>query len=87
MTAAFVGLALAMAHIAAEEQDQRRAIEEARAAAIAAYAQEVAERQKRLAREKAERDAQRARLAHESQCQFKPVMTEDDIARCRAIYK
>jgi hypothetical protein len=73
------------------ENDQKlaraAAEEERRAAAIRAYEQEQAEQQKRLAREKEARDAQRARAVHEGQCQFKPVMTDEDIARCRAVYK
>jgi hypothetical protein len=61
--------------------------EEKRAAVLKAYEEEQAERQKQLAKEKEERDARRARAAYESQCQFKPVMTDEDIARCRSIHK
>src|SRR5689334_22649883 len=61
--------------------------EEKRAAVLKAYEEEQAERQKQLAKEKEERDARRARTAYESQCQFKPVMTDEDIARCRSIHR
>ena len=27
------------------------------------------------------------RLVRETRCQFKPVMTDDDIARCREVYR
>ena len=72
----------------AEEKLARAAEEEAkRAAVLKAYEEEQAERQKQLAREKEERDALRARAAYEAQCQFKPVMTDEDIARCRSIHR
>jgi len=61
--------------------------EEKRAAVLKAYEEEQAERQKQLAKEKEERDALRARAAYESQCQFKSVMSDEDIARCRSIHK
>jgi hypothetical protein len=72
---------------AAEEEEKRRALDAKRAAAIAAYEQEQADRQKQLLKERQARDAQRAKVARESECQFKPVMTEDDITKCRSIYK
>ena len=72
---------------AAEEEEKRRAIDAKRNAAIAAYEQEQAERQKQFTKQKEERDARRAKLARESECQFKAVMTEDDMAKCRAIYR
>jgi hypothetical protein len=72
---------------AAEEEARRRAIEEKRAAAIAAYEQEEEQRQNQRLKEKQARDAQRAKAVHESQCQFKPVMSDDDMARCRSVYK
>jgi len=72
----------------AEEKLARAAEEEAkRAAVLKAYEQEQAERQKQLAKEKEERDVLRARAAYEAQCQFKPVMTDEDIARCRSIHR
>ena len=61
--------------------------EEKRAAVLKAYEEEQAERQKQLAKEKEERDARRARTAYEAQCQFKPVMSDEDIARCRSIHR
>jgi hypothetical protein len=70
-----------------EKLARAAAEEEKRLAAIKVYEREQAEREKQFAREKAERDAQRARAALESQCQFKPVMTDEDIARCRALYR
>ncbi|HEV8110870.1 MAG TPA: hypothetical protein VGP97_25425 [Burkholderiales bacterium] len=54
---------------------------------LKAYEEEQAERQKQLAREKEERDARRARAAYESQCTFKSVMSDEDIARCRSIHR
>jgi hypothetical protein len=72
----------------AEDKLARAAVEEEkRAAVLKAYAEEQAERQKQLAQEKEERDARRARAAYEAQCQFKPVMTDEDIARCRSIHR
>ena len=71
-----------------EEKLARAAAEEAkRAAVIKAYEDEQAERMKQLAREKEERDARRARAAYESQCQFKSVMSDEDIARCKAVHR
>jgi hypothetical protein len=72
----------------AEEKLARAAEEEEkRAAVLKAYAEEQAERQKQFAKEKEERDALRARAAYEAQCQFKSVMTDEDIARCRSIHR
>jgi len=72
----------------AEEKLARAADEEEkRAAVLKAYEEEQAERQKQLAREKEERDARRARASYEAQCQFKSVMTDEDIARCRSIHR
>jgi hypothetical protein len=72
----------------AEEKLARAAEEEQkRGAVLKAYEEEQAERQKQLAREKEERDARRARAAYEAQCQFKSVMTDEDIARCRSIHR
>ena len=72
----------------AEDKLARAAEEEAkRAAVLKAYEEEQAERQKQLAREKEERDARRARAAYEAQCQFKSVMSDEDIARCRSIHR
>jgi hypothetical protein len=72
----------------AEDKLKRAAEEEEkRAAVLKAYEEEQAERQKQLAREKEERDARRARAAYEAQCQFKSVMTDEDIARCRSIHR
>jgi hypothetical protein len=71
-----------------EEKLARAAAEEAkRLAVIKAYEDEQAERMKQLAREKEERDARRARAAYESQCQFKSVMSDEDIARCKAVHR
>ena len=61
--------------------------EEKRAAVLKAYEEERAEREKQLAKEKEERDVRRARTAYEAQCQFKSVMTDEDIARCRSIHR
>jgi hypothetical protein len=72
---------------AAEEEQKRRDLDTKRAAALAAFEQEQADRQKRLTKEKQDRDARRARVAHESQCQFKPVMSEDDLTKCRMVYR
>jgi hypothetical protein len=85
------GPAAAEAEARRIENDQKlaraAAQEEKRLAAVKAYEREQAELEKRLAREKQERDAVRARAVAESQCQFKPVMSDEDIARCRAIYR
>jgi hypothetical protein len=71
-----------------EDKLARAAAEEAkRAAVIKAYEDEQDARLKQLAREKEERDARRARAAYEAGCQFKSVMTDDDIARCKAIHR
>jgi hypothetical protein len=70
------------------EEKLARAVaeEEKRLAAIKAHEQEQAERQKQLAKEKEARDAVRARAVYESQCQFKSVMTDEEIARCRSVH-
>jgi len=71
-----------------EDKLARAAAEEAkRAAVIKAYEDEQAARLQQLAREKEERDARRARAAYEAQCQFKSVMSDEDIARCRAVHR
>jgi TolA-binding protein len=71
-----------------EDKLARAAAEEAkRAAVIKAYEDEQDARLKQLAREKEERDARRARAAYEAGCQFKSVMSDDDIARCKAIHR
>ena len=71
-----------------EEKLAKAAAEEAkRAAVIKAYEDEQDARLKQLAREKEERDARRARAAYEAGCQFKSVMSDDDIARCKAIHR
>jgi hypothetical protein len=72
---------------AAEEEEKRRQHELKRAAALAAYEREQEERRKSADREKQERAALRAKHAQQAQCQFKPVMSDDDIAKCRAIYR
>jgi hypothetical protein len=71
----------------AEKLARAVAEEERRAAAIKAYEQEQAEQQTRLAREKEVRDAHRARATYESQCEFKAVMSDEDIARCRSVFR
>jgi hypothetical protein len=71
-----------------EEKLARAAADEAkRAAVIKAYEDEQAERLKQLAREKEEREARRTRAVYEASCQFKSVMSDDDIARCKAIHR
>ena len=71
-----------------EDKLARAAAEEAkRAAVIKAYEDEQDARLRQLAREKEERDARRARAAYEAGCQFTSVMSDDDIARCKAIHR
>jgi uncharacterized protein YaiL (DUF2058 family) len=71
-----------------EEKLARAALEEdKRIAAIKAFEQEQAEREKQLARDKQLREMQRAALEHEAQCQFKAVMSDEDIARCRPLHR
>ena len=90
----------AMAPLAAQDADaeaRRRqneeklaraaAEEEKRIAALKAFEQEQAEREKQLAREKQALEAKRAAPPETIQCQFKAVMSDDDIARCRAVYR
>lgn len=72
---------------AAEEEEKRRALEDKRSAAIAAYEKEQQETRARDAKLTQEKEAHRQKLVRESRCQFKPVMTDDDIARCNAIYR
>jgi hypothetical protein len=72
---------------AAQEDEKRRELEEKRAAAIAAYEKEQAEERQRMIKVAQQREAARLKNVRESQCQFKPVMTDDDIARCRAVYR
>jgi hypothetical protein len=90
-TPAAVAAAAESAEARRKENEEKlaRAVadEEKRAAAIRAYEQEQAERQKQLAKEKEARDALRARAVYESQCQFKAVMTDEEIDRCRSVYR
>jgi hypothetical protein len=72
---------------AAQEDDRRRELEEKRAEAVATYEKEQAEERRRQAKTTKEREAHRLRLVRETRCQFKPVMTDDDIARCREVYR
>jgi hypothetical protein len=72
---------------AATEEAQQRALEEKRTAAIAAYEREHAAYERKLVREKQEREARLAREAREGQCVFKSVMSDDDLARCKAAYR
>lgn len=85
LVAAWLGFALAAS--ANEEDKAADAMPDKQAAIIEAYEREQAERRMRLAREKQAREAQRARAAYESQCQFKPVMSDEDLARCRTVYR
>ena len=71
-----------------EQKLARAALEEEkRVAAIKAFEQEQAEREKQVARDKQVRELQRAAQEHEAQCQFKAVMSDEDIARCRPLYR
>jgi hypothetical protein len=67
---------------AAAEEEQRRAMEQKIAAETLDEERGKAEREKQLA----QREAQLAREAREAQCQFKAVMSDADIARCRAAF-
>ena len=67
-----------------EEKLARAALEEQkRLAALKALEQERAEREKQIEREQQERALLRTAHENEVLCQFKAVMSDEDIARCR----
>jgi Skp family chaperone for outer membrane proteins len=65
------------------DAEQKRADEAARIA-DEARKREQQEAQKRAALER-DKEARRARAEREAQCQIRPVMTDEDIAKCRAL--
>jgi hypothetical protein len=68
------------------EEEKNREVEEKRAAALAAREQADLQREKQLARDKQERAAIREQELRLAECHFKGVMSDADIARCRAAY-
>jgi hypothetical protein len=98
--ASVLAAAGAMAPLAAQDADaeaRRReneqklaraaAEEDKRIAALKAFEQEQAEREKQLAREKQALEAKRANPPDTTPCHYKAVMSDEDIARCRAVYR
>ena len=61
--------------------------EEKRLAALKVFEDAQAEREKQMARDKQAAETRRAPLPELVECHFKPVMSDDDIARCRAVYR
>jgi len=61
--------------------------EEKRAAALKVFEEAQAEREKQAARERQAAEAKRNPLPQVVECQFKSVMSDEDIARCRAVYR
>ena len=78
-------------HAAAGDEKLQKAIaeeEKQKAAEKAEEEKKKVEAAQMRARERAEEEkkAKAKREALERQCQFKPVMTDDDMAKCRAAY-
>ena len=91
LTALVAAVPAARVQAAAGEEKLQKAIaeEEKQKAAEAAEAdKKKREAAEQRARDRAEEEkkAKAKREALERQCQFKPVMTDDDIAKCRAAY-
>lgn len=61
--------------------------EEKRAAALKVFEEAQAEREKQAAHDRQAAEAKRNPLPQVVECQFKSVMSDEDIARCRAVYR
>ena len=70
---------------AGEEDEKKRAEKEKRDLALADWERRQAEERKRLDKEREERNAKAKLAEQQSQCVFKAVMTDDDIAKCRSV--
>ena len=64
-----------------------QAEEEKRTAALKVFEEAQAEREKQAARDRQAAEAKRNPLPQVVECQFKSVMSDEDIARCRAVYR
>jgi colicin import membrane protein len=71
---------------AIEEEEKAKAAEAKRDAALAEREKQEAEERKRIARVEAEKKAKAEKEKREAACQFKPVMSDEDIANCRTAY-
>jgi len=71
---------------AIEEEEKAKAAESKRDAALAEREKQDAEERKRIAKLEAEKKAKAEKEKREAACQFKPVMTDEDIANCRTAY-
>ena len=86
MIAALFGLTLGLMLCAhgAQAQDRYRA-QQQRAAALLSWDREQAQMQERMLKETQAREAlRRAKRGNRGDCQFKPVMSDDEMAKCRA---
>mgnify|MGYP001205394490 CR=1 FL=1 len=61
--------------------------EEKRLAALKVFEEAQAERERELARERRAAEAKRAAPTELVECHFKAVMSDEDLARCRAVYR
>jgi hypothetical protein len=98
MLACVLAAAGAMTPLAAQDAEVRRkqneetlaraaAEEEKRLAALKVFEEAQAEREKELARERRAAEAKRAAPLEVVECHFKAVMSDEDLARCRAVYR
>jgi hypothetical protein len=72
---------------AIEQEEKEKAAEAKRAAQEAGRAKSEAEEKSRLDRLEQEKEAKREREKREAQCVVKPVMTDDEIEKCRRAYR
>jgi hypothetical protein len=71
---------------AIEDEEKAKAAEEKREAMLADRDKQEAEERKKVAKLEAEKKAKAEKDRRESLCVFKPVMTDEDMANCRAAY-
>ena len=71
---------------AIEEEEKAKAAEEKKNAMLADRDKQEAEEKRKVAKLEAEKKAKAEKERRESLCQFKPVMTDQDISNCRAAY-
>ena len=72
---------------ATEQEEKRKAEEEKRTAALAEAQRSAAEEKRRLAKLEQEKKAKLEKEQRERQCVFKPVMSDEEIAKCRTAYR
>ena len=70
---------------AAEKEEKERAQKEKREQALADWERRQAEERKRQEKAREEREAKARQAEQQAQCVFKPVMSDEDIAKCRQV--